>query len=280
MPTEDKKNLSKRLLAYAEKISNPEYMEDHIRKDNAKDVRKKLIKANHYHHILQIAGENILSLEQSALVYNLAKEKIVGLKNKDEQRKEITQINLIDGHTAALNIAKYYYEKASKTLCQMMVTLMDYILQEKGESSILYDDTDQTKYFSLLDEIKSLNDDYQTSFFSLCAYDYCTEKLGDYMSIPEYKKLFKEHDRIIENGNPKRVSKIMERLRDLCGERRREVFIDIEKAYTPEPEYSEDLLEKCYEKAVEIYENEDAAMMDFTSLVERVNLIYQRNMKD
>ena len=268
-----------RVKAYMEKLMGEEMEEYYVRNDNTKAVREKLIKTNHYHHILQMMGDTDLDQSEVNTVFALAKEKIVKVKDKDEQRREVIQMNLVDGHTAAWNIANYHYEKATKTLCQMMITFMDYIIQEKGEDSILYEDLDKSKYFNLLDEITALNEDYEDSYFYLCSYDYCTDKIGDFMKVPEYKTLDKMHERLIRNGNPDRVTKVMKRLKEICGEARREVFIDIEKAYTPEPLYSGEILELCYQKAIEQSETEEIAMTDFTALVAKVNQIYQRNVR-
>ena len=269
-------NFIKRMLAYTEKLRGLECTEVFDDQENTKAFREKLIKTNHYYHILQIIGVSEVNPRDSYVAFTLAKEKISKARDKDEQRSEIIKMNLVDGHTAALNIARYHYERASKTLCQMMITLMDYIIQEKGEESILYENLDKTKYFNLLDEICSLNEDYLDSYYALSAYDYCTEKIGDYMNLQEYKALEKEHARIIENGIPERVSNVMKRLKGICGDKRREVFIDIEKSYTPEPEYSENKFDECYKKAMEQYESEDMAMTDFSSLVEIVNQLYQK----
>jgi len=268
-----------RMKAYMEKLLGEELDEYYVKNDNTKAVREKLIKTNHYHHLLQMMGDEELDQSEVNTVFALAKEKIIKVKDKDEQHREVIQMNLVDGHTAAWNIANYHYEKATKTLCQMMITLMDYIIQEKGEDSILYENLDKTKYFSLLDEIIALNEDYEDSYFSLCAYDFCTSKVGDFMKIPEYKTLDKMHERLIRNGNPARVSMVMKRLKEICGETRREVFIDIEKAYISEPLYSDEIFEMCYQKAIEQTETEENAMSDFTALVARVNQMYQRNVK-
>lgn len=269
----------KRVVAYTEKMMGEEYIEYYAKNENTKAVREKLIRANHYNHILQLMGDPDLDENQMDIVLALAKAKITKVKDKDMQRTEVIKINLIGDHTSAWNIAHYYYEKAIKTLCMMMVTFMDYIVQEQGGESVIYEGLDKTKYFNLLDEITALNEEYQDDYFSICAFDFCTKKLGEYMDIPEYSDIAREHNRVINNGNPQRVTKVMNRLKEMCGERRREVFIDIEKAYTPEPLYSEDIFEMCYNKAIEQFKTEENAMSNFTGLVARVNMIYQRNVK-
>lgn len=277
--SEQQEAFKKKVLAYTEKMIGEEYIEYYAKNENTKAVREKLIRTNHYNHILQLMGDPDLDENQMNIIFALAKEKITKVKDKDMQRTEVIKINLIGNHTSAWNIAHYHYEKAIKTLCMMMVTFMDYIIQEQGGESVIYEGLDKTKYFNLLDEITALNEEYQDDYFSICAFDFCTKKLGEYMDIPEYSDIAREHNRVINNGNPQRVTKVMNRLKEMCGERRREVFIDIEKAYTPEPLYSEDIFEMCYNKAIEQFETEEIAMSDFPGLVARVNMIYQRNVK-
>ena len=278
--SEQQEAFKKRVLAYADKMMGEEYIEYYAKNENTKAVREKLIKTSHYYHILQLMGDQDLDEDKMNITLDLAKEKITKVKNRDMQRTEVVKINLIGNHTSAWNIAHYHYEKAVKTLCMMMVTFMDYIIQEQGGESVIYEGLDKTKYFNLLDEITALNEDYQDDYFSVCTFDFCTKKLGKYMNIPEYDDIAKEHDRIGINGNPERVTKIMNKLKSICGEQRREVFIDIEKAYTPEPLYSEEIYEACYEKALEQYDNnEELAMSDFNGLVSWVNMIYQTHVK-
>ncbi|GEM_PF-3903480 len=278
--SEQQEAFKKRVLAYADKMMGEEYIEYYAKNENTKAVREKLIKTSHYYHILQLMGDQDLDEDKMNITLDLAKEKITKVKNRDMQRTEVVKINLIGNHTSAWNIAHYHYEKAVKTLCMMMVTFMDYIIQEQGGESVIYEGLDKTKYFNLLDEITALNEDYQDDYFSVCTFDFCTKKLGKYMNVPEYDDIAKEHERIGINGNPERVTKIMNKLKSICGEQRREVFIDIEKAYTPEPLYSEEIYEACYEKALEQYDNnEELAMSDFNGLVSWVNMIYQTHVK-
>ena len=278
--SEQQEAFKKRVTAYAEKMLSAESIEYYAHKGNTKEVREKLIKTSHYYHILQLMGDPKLDEDKMNITLDLAKEKITKVKDRDMQRTEVVKINLIGNHTSAWNIAHYHYEKAVKTLCMMMVTFMDYIIQEQGGESVIYDGLDMSKYFNLLDEITALNEDYQEDYFSVCAFDFCTKKLGEYLNIPEYKYIANEHDRISINGNPARVTKIMNRLKNICGESRREVFIDIEKAYTPEPVYLEEVFEACYEKALDQYDNnEEVAMYDFNGLVAWVNTIYQNHVR-
>ena len=199
----------KQVWAEAEKTMGKEYIE-FARKSSRKAVRDKIIAMNHYYHILLLMGEPTLDKVQMYVYSELASEKIAKLKDQELRHKELIKINLLSTHTSAWNIAHFHYEKAIKILCMMMVTLMDYIIQEQGGKSILYKNREAKKYFNLLDEITSLNADYQDEYFSICAFDFCTKKLGNYLHVPEYDSIAMEQERVINNGNPQRVNTIMQ----------------------------------------------------------------------
>ncbi len=250
---------------------------------NTKVTRDRFLRLAHYYHIMGNMGdenpENKLKLENYR---SIAREKISKSRQSDTRWKEIAESNLIDQHTKAYNMAEYYYEKGSKVLCQMMVTLMDYIIQEKGDGlSILYKDKDRTSYLNLLDEILELQCQYEECYYFLCAYDYCTEKIASFTGIKEYNQLSKEHERIIINGLPIKVTECIDTLKGVVGDNNKEYFIDICKAYKPEPLYSEEILEECYKKAVEYYKNDEVkAMTIFTSLVIKTDEFYEAYMKE
>ena len=262
----------------AEETMGKEYLE-YARKSNRKAVRDKIIAMNHYYHILQLMGAPELDMVQMCVYGELAREKIAGIKDEALRRRELIKLSVLSTHTYAWNIAHFHYERAVKTLCMMMVTLMDYMLREQGGRSVLYQESDVAGYETLLDEITALNDDYRDAFFSICAFDFCTKKLGDYLHVPEYDNMAIEHERIIHNGNPRRVTDIMERLKELAGEKQGKLMKQIEKAYTPEPLYSEKIFASCYREAVEQYETKDEAVDDFNGLVARVNSLYQSRVK-
>lgn len=279
--TEDKEKLRSK----ADKLSRAAlFMEadEYDKGANTKETRNQYMRLVHYYHILDQMGEDRSpdARNSESLAYSLLKEKITKISDKDCQRKEVIRVNLISEHNAAFNMAEYFYEKASKSLCQMMITIMDYILQEKGNMSVLYTkETEQHRsYFSLLDEIEALNEDYLDSYFYLCAFDYCTEQITSYMDIKEYKQLIKEHERIIINGIPSRVTHTLEILKDIIREdnQKAEIFMDIEKAFTPEPPYDRAVLDMCYRKVLEekFDNNIDVAMSGFSNLVIALDYTY------
>ena len=258
-------------------------MSEYESRENTKAVRGQMLRMAHYYHLLQNMGdedpENSNKLET---YWGIAREKISKAKESETRWHEIAESSLIDQHTKAYNMAEYYYEKGSKVLCQMMVTLMDYIIQEKGDGlSILYKDKDRTSYFNLLDEIHELQGQYEECFYFLCAYDYCTEKIAPFTGIKEYKQLSKEHERIIINGLPQKVTECINTLKEVAGDSKKDYFIDICKAYKPEPLYLEETLEECYKKAVEFYMNDEVkAMTIFASLVIKTDDFYEAYMKE
>ena len=279
---ERKEGVLRRLDAYSKKIQEAAANngDGKFPIENTKEHRAELIRTNHLLHISQLMGAEGKETMQKRVLFNMAKEMIVKVKDAEERRRAAVAMNLIDGHVAAWNIVHYYYEKATKVLCQMMVSFMDCIIQETGENSILYDEMDTAGYLDLVDETVVLNVEYIDSYYYLCSYDFCTMKLGDYVGVPEYGKLIKEHERLIENGNPQRVTKILQRLKKICRENERNEVQKLEMAYIPEPEYNEEKFERCYRTVIEGYGSETEAMASFPSLVAQVSLLYQRDEKE
>ena len=248
-------------------------------KKNVKDVCDGLIAMNHYFHILLLLNDPELDKTLMYAYLGMAEETIAKIKNKEKKRRALLKMELLSKHTTAWNLAHFHYERAVKTLCMMMVTLMDCIIQEQGGTSLLYQDADTDagteKYQDLLEEITALNGDYRTAYFLVCAFDFCTKKLGGYLEVPFYEDIACEHERMIHNGNPQRVTDIMNRLREMAGEQSADVMKAIEKAYTPEPPYDEKLFESCYQEALTQYKTLDEAMEAFNGLVSKVGSLYQ-----
>ena len=162
----------------------------------------------------------------------------------------------------------------------MMATLMDYIIREQTGKSALYGEPDESEYFDVAQEIAALNDEYRNEYISVCAFDFCTKKLGEYMDIPEYSDVAREHNRIINNGNPQRVQGIIDRLKEICTDSQPDILQKIQNSYTPEPLCSEELFAQCYADAVLHYKTEENAMDDFSGLVSRVSSDYLVRMDE
>lgn len=255
-------------------------IEEHAAGRNTKQMRQLLLRIAHYYHLLQNLGDSRADTEKMDQYWTLAKIKIQKAKDYEGRWREIAEANLIDEHTRAWNLAEYYYEKATKILCQMTITLMDYLLQEKAGFSILYKGKDKSSYFNLLDEIISLNNDYVECCCFLSSYDYCTKKIADFTGIEEYRQIVKEHERIVTNGMPGRVAEAMQKLREIAGESKSEYFIDICRAYTPQPPYHEEVLEEQYKKAVDYFGGEIKAMAMFSSLVIKADEYYEACIRE
>ena len=199
---------------------------------------------------------------------------------QEQTDKATARLKIIDEHIRAWNMAQYYYERASKILCQMTITLMDYILQEEAGYSLLYSGKDKSIYFDLQDEIKSLNKSYVECGCFLSAYDFCTEKIADFTGIEEYRSLTKEHLRIVENGMTAMVTNAINKLKEITGGKQKEYLTDICAAYKPNPPYEEDLLEEQYQQAVSFYGDETSAMTAFTDLVIRTEMLYEHKITE
>jgi len=261
----------KRVLAYTEEW--PHY--DTLRGNGGtKASLDRLLKINHYDHILRLMGAEGIKDSVVYIAYTLAKRSALRRKNEAAQRAALVKLNLIDGHAAAWNIAHFHYERAIKNLCMMMATLMDYIIREQTGKSALYGEPDESEYFDVAEEIAALNDEYRNEYISVCAFDFCTKKIGVFIDIPEYAYVAREHNRIINNGNPQRVQDIIDRMQELCADLQPDILQQIRNAYTPEPIYSEELFEQCYADAVSHYETEENAMEEFNTLVSKVSADY------
>lgn len=243
---------------------------------NTSTVRDQYLKLAHYTYLLQYLGDESAETKLKLDKYlEVAKSKIEKARDSEAKKREMAELCLIEEHIKAWNMAQYYYERASKTLCQMMITTMDYIIQEKADQSILYKGKKKSSYFTLLDEIIELNKEYEKSYYFLCAYDFCTKKIADVTGIKEYKNLIQEHLRIIENGIPEKVKNAIIVLKDIAGEEKKEYFIDIERAFNQKPEYSEKLLQKCYDDAMKVYKSENNFMTYFSGFVVVVDDAYE-----
>lgn len=261
----------KRVLAYTEEWLHYDTLRGN---GGTKASLDRLLKINHYDHILRLMGAEGIKDSVVYIAYTLAKRSALRRKNEAAQRAALVKLNLIDGHAAAWNIAHFHYERAIKNLCMMMATLMDYIIREQTGKSALYGEPDESEYFDVAEEIAALNDEYRNEYISVCAFDFCTKKIGVFMDIPEYAYVAREHNRIINNGNPQRVQDIIDRMQELCADLQPDILQQIRNAYTPEPIYSEELFEQCYADAVSHYETEENAMEEFNTLVSKVSADY------
>lgn len=262
----EESTLENRLLEYSTQV-------------NTSIVRDQYLKLAHYTYILKYLGDDSVETQKHLDQYiSVAREKIEKARDSETKKRQTAELYLIDQHIKAWNMAEYYYERASKTLCQMMVTIMDYIIQEKASLSILYKEKEKGSYFSLLDEIIELNKEYEKSYYFLCAYDFCTEKIADIINIKEYKDLPKEHIRLVENGIPQKVRDSIMVLKEIAGEEKAEYFIDIERAFNEKPKYSETLFNECYEDSMKVYQDDNNFMTYFSAFVVVVDDAYEEIM--
>ncbi|MDD6488333.1 MAG: hypothetical protein PUG48_00755 [Clostridia bacterium] len=248
---------------------------------NTAKFRDQMLKMVHYYYLLQCMGDESNDNKKNMEFYlKIARQKISSARESAVIPKQIAEVYLINQHTKAWNMAEYYYEKGSKILCQMMITLMDYIIHTRlNETSILYKNLNREKYLNLPDEIKVLNKDYEECYLFLCVYDYCTDKIADFTKIIEYKQLTKEHERIIENGLPRKVTDCINILQEIADANKKDYISDICKTFNPEPLFSEELFEECYQKAVQEYHNDINAMAMFAGLVIKTDEFYGKTIK-
>lgn len=258
---------------------NPLFDKSVIQSTNINTVkfREQILRMAHYYYLLQCMGdENTENKKKMEFYLKIARQKLGGSRDSAAKSKQIAESYLIEQHTKAWNMAEYYYEKGSKILCQMMVTLMDYIIHTRlNETSVLYSNINREKYLNLPDEIKVLNKDYEECYLFLCIYDYCTDKIADFTKISEYKQLTKEHERIIENGLPRKVTDCINILQGIAEINKKENISEICNIFNPKPVFSEELFEKCYNQAVREYQNDINAMAMFAGLVIKTDEFYE-----
>lgn len=243
---------------------------------NTRRSREQLVRLAHYYHLLTNMGDTTISPEIIEKTISLAKKKIHAARDYEGRLTEIAQSYLIDEHTKAWNMAEYYYEKGSKILCQMMITVMDYILVQKNQISVLYKGKNKADCLNLLEEMETLNKDYLSCFCFLCSYDFCTEKIADFTGIEEYLHLLKEHERIDVNGLPEKVIATLEALINIDSD----LAKNVQNVCKPFPPYLPDALELIYNNVLSDMGGETRSMTVFSYVVIKVDEFYELFLKD
>lgn len=222
--------------------------------------RRNVLKLYHCYHLL-----NLLGVEPSDQGMYLEPEvRSVLVKSLENVRsdKDIISAGLIDKHTDSWNLAEYQYEKASKILCQMMITAMDYMLITGRKQSVLYPAEQKTDCERLIFELEALEKKWLESFAFLCVYDYYTLKIAEFTGVTEYKYLAQEHQRIISNGLPDKVTRSLELLSADLPEQYQE---RIETVFNAQPIYDSGFMNILYEdlKKTRYQSNDLLAMLNY-----------------
>lgn len=229
---------------------------------NTPSVRQ-LIRIAHYCNLLKKQGNEP---HNASRVYRMTSGCIQkAVESSEEKHRDIVDLSLIDEHTRTWNMAMYYFERGQKSLCQMMITTMDYILQEKSGLTILYKGKDRASYYNYVDEMNDLNADYLDAVYYESAYDYCTERLSEYLEIKEYKDIANERLRLINSGMPDRVQMSIDLLKEVAGKEKFEYFVNVE--FCLHPRYDVNLLKEAYRKSISGYTSEQNAMSVYAKVV-------------
>lgn len=243
---------------------------DKIRNTEAR--RSKLLEYLHLSHILRLDGLFPADEKSERNAAEELKRKISRCADSQLRNMDTLKLSLIGEHTHTWYIARHYYEKCSKILCQMMVSIMDYTIKQKTGNSVLYTAEDEEKTEGIEMELSYLSTQFKEAYYYLCAYDYCTDKLADYVGVKEYKELMPEHCRITANGLPGKLDTVAdayEALKD-CGE-----LISDKSVLFPEQLYDESMLTAAYEETLGDYDNTEQAMDDYLSMVSGVSITYR-----
>lgn len=242
---------------------------------NTEGRRKSLLQFIHRLHILRLDGGIAVNDEHEILAVEELKAKISRIPDKERMRSESIKLSVINDHTHTWYIARHYYEKCSKLLCQMMVTVMDFMLEAQTGKSVLYSPKEKKSGVSMDKELSILAKNFRESYYYMCAYDYCTERLAEYADVNEYELLMPEHRRIVANGLPARLCKIAETYGAVKGESN--VIKDM-AVKDPELLYDEKLLARVYAREMEKYTDIDAAMNNYQNMVSAVDYAYASEM--
>lgn len=247
---------------------------DRIR--NTEGRRKKLLRFIHCLHILRLDGGIPVNDQHEIMAVEELKSKISRCTDREKLRKESIRLSVISDHTHTWYIARHYYEKCSKLLCQMMVTIMDFMLEAETGKSVLYAPEEKKSDVSMEKEVELLSKAFRESYYYMCAYDYCTGRLAEYAEVPEYELLMPEHRRIVTNGLPARLKRIAAAYCDMKGVT--DILKD-EAVKDPEILYDEKLLEKAYMNEIKRYIDIDFAMNNFQNMVSAVDNAYAAEMR-
>lgn len=246
---------------------------DGIRNTEAR--RKKLLWFVHALHILRLDGGIAVNDEHEILAVEELKRKIGRCPDRETVRRESIRLSVINDHTHTWYIARHYYEKCSKLLCQMMVTVMDFMLEAKMGESALYSPEEKRSGISMEKELALLSKAFRESYYYMCAYDYCTGRLAEYADVPEYELLMPEHRRIVANGLPARLMRVAAAYCKLKGV---PDIIGDEAVKDPEILYDEKLLAEVYDSEIKKYADLDFAMNNYQNMVAAVDYAYAAQM--
>lgn len=239
---------------------------------NTEGRRKKLLQYLHLSHILRIDGLFPVDEKAESMAGDELKLRIARCTDEDRRESDTLKLSLINEHTHTWYIARHYYEKCSKILCQMMVTIMDYTIRQKIGKSVLYTAEDEKKTEGMEKELEVLSTQFEDGYYYLCAYDYCTGKLAEYVGVNEYSMLIPEHCRISANGLPDKLDTVADAYETIKGSA--ELLTD-KSVLSPEQLYDEAMLETAYSEALKDYDNIEQAMDDYLNMVSSVNFTYR-----
>lgn len=236
--------LKEQMLDRVEKY-RPADTQDPSKSKNTPQKREKLIRIIHDCHILRMMGD-IPSVTEKDRDARVEMEMLLSRSDAAAARHDTLRLRVIDEHSDSWHIARYYYERASKSYCQMLATLLDATLgYVAGGLSLLYA-ADNRKAFFLTDELRDLAKTLVSSCCYLCVYDYCTLMLGKELGMPEYAAPVPEHERIALNGLPAKLRVVSEGYTKISS-----VDVELNECLlNPEKLYDEKLLTELYEQLV------------------------------
>ncbi len=272
----DKTEKMKAMLVNMDKMTLAAPKEaDRIKNTDAR--RKKLLHFIHCLHILRLDGSVQVNDRHEMLAVEELKSKLSRCADREKLRNESIGLSIINDHTHTWYIARNYYEKCSKILCQMMVTIMDCMFEAETGNSLLYTPEEKKVHAGMEQELELLSKLFRESYYYMCVYDYFTERLAEYVKMKEYELLIPEHRRIVKNGLPARLQRIAAAYCSLNGNP--DILKD-EAVKNPEILYNENILAKLYEREVQKYPHIDFAMNNYQNMVAETASVYTSEMEE
>ena len=215
-------------------------------------------------HINSILGENSSESDVRIDTPVYDPDKIPDI-NVEERIKILTRLPSL--HSSVWHISQYYYEKASKILCQMLASVIDCLLWEKGNMTVLYEEGPIPYKTGIIEEMERLSRDYQRCVYYLITYDFLTlDILPAYTRQKDYKRLSSERDRLKTNGLPEKVSRAIEML-SAGNDENSELASELAEMFIPDPPAERFILEDLYQRLIEeSFKDENDAISHFVEL--------------
>lgn len=266
-----------KLKKLAEQVEKTDLLEpgEYGKQKNTPARRRKLLQYLHRVHILRMESSSRVDEVREAMAIEELKARIPAVADPAERNHENVCAACLDGHSFAWNVARQFYEKCSKILCQTIITIMEQAAEQDMGVSYIYTDEEMGRVFDAGDELESLARSFANSYSYLCTYDFCTKKFAEFWGFEEYSLLTPEHIRLAVNFIPARVTLVEGKYNSFHKDKPLKAA-DFMK--NPEVLYREDILESLFQRAFAVYDTPEDAFYDIANMVRYINVMYQSKL--